>query len=116
MWTYLDLLNTYLLAWARAGVVPAPNAPAKETAKTESLEGVMVPFDVVMMFHDRASRKAKEMILNHSESEVLDWLVAHGGLVVPTDVLGVVRVDVMVANLDVTVANDDLMIATTELM
>lgn len=59
---YVALLKTYLIALARAGVHPRPNAPiAKEELGTASVNYVEIPLDVVFGYLERAEVRARKL-------------------------------------------------------
>ncbi|CAE8634458.1 unnamed protein product, partial [Polarella glacialis] len=73
--SYLQRLFTYLLALARAGVLPVMPAPVQaETKKCDSTLYCLVPLDVVFRYYSRAVRSAT--LHRGSDDARLNWLEA----------------------------------------
>ena len=72
---YLSLMHTYLVALSKAGCKPVKENLPKEVRSSDSTNFVHVPFDVLLAYYERASRKALAMLEDHKEFEVLKWLV-----------------------------------------
>jgi len=76
VFSYLQCLFTYSIAWARAGCEPLDGAPTEEDRATESIRMVHVPLDVVLAYHDRALRQVSKLLGYDDDKRALNWLIS----------------------------------------
>jgi hypothetical protein len=75
LFAYLGCLQTYMLAWARAGCSRLEDAPEKEARATTSTTVVHIPLDITTAYYERALRQACKMLTWAPEGRTLEWLI-----------------------------------------
>ena len=74
LFMYLSKLRTLCLTYSMAGCKPLPDAPGAETATTDPIEFVEVPYETAMSYFWKAERAAMAVAALKGETFAMHWL------------------------------------------